>query len=126
MAFKEAFSRSFLKTGFFAFVGKTRPALAQAGVVQTSRNPGGLLCDGSRLSGFDPPLAVASGRRFFVVRNKRHVKFRVSAARPVAKDTGLRCDQTIQLTSDWSVPSYPQPLRRIRVRDPKTTFSWSC
>jgi IS4 transposase len=55
----------------------------------------------------------------FVVRNKCHVKFRVLAARPVAKSTGLRCDQTIRLTSDWSVESYPQPLRRIRAYDPE-------
>ena len=54
---------------------------------------------------------------FFVVRNKHHVKFRVTASRPVGKSLGLRCDQTIQLTSPWSVKSYPQPLRRIRVYD---------
>src|ERR1035437_91110 len=55
----------------------------------------------------------------FVVRNKHHVKFRVTASRPVDKSTGLRCDQTIQLTSKWSAKSYPQPLRRIRVYDPE-------
>jgi IS4 transposase len=54
---------------------------------------------------------------FFVVRNKHHVKFRVIAARPVDKASGLRCDQTIQLTSPWSRKSYPQPLRRIRLYD---------
>jgi hypothetical protein len=54
---------------------------------------------------------------FFVVRNKHHVKFRVTASRLVGKSLGLRCDQTIQLTSPWSVKSYPQPLRRIRVYD---------
>jgi hypothetical protein len=52
---------------------------------------------------------------FFVVRNKHHVKFRVRASRPVDKSTGLRCDQTIELTSSWSAKSYPQLLRRIRV-----------
>lgn len=52
---------------------------------------------------------------FFVVRNKHHVKYRVTETRPVDKRTGLRCDQTIRLTSNWSVKSYPQPLRRIRV-----------
>jgi hypothetical protein len=57
---------------------------------------------------------------FFVVRNKHHVKFRVTAARPVDKSQGLRCDQTIRLTSNWSVRSYPQPLRRIRVYNPET------
>jgi hypothetical protein len=56
----------------------------------------------------------------FVVRNKHHVKFRVIASRPVDKSTGLRCDQTIQLTTQWSAKSYPQPLRRIRVDDPET------
>jgi hypothetical protein len=54
---------------------------------------------------------------FFVVRNKHHVKYRVIASRPVDKSTGLRCDQTIELTSNWSAKSYPLPLRRIRVYD---------
>jgi hypothetical protein len=54
---------------------------------------------------------------FFVVRNKHHVKFRVAASRSVDKCSGLRCDQTITLASNWSVKSYPQPLRRIRVYD---------
>jgi transposase len=54
---------------------------------------------------------------FFVVRNKHHVKFRVLVSRPVDKAAGLRCDQTIALTSNWSAKSYPQPLRRVRVYD---------
>ena len=52
---------------------------------------------------------------FFVVRNKHHVQFRVTASRPVDKSTGLRCDQTMQLTSPGSTQSYPQPLRRVRL-----------
>jgi hypothetical protein len=52
---------------------------------------------------------------FFVVRNKHHVRFRVVASRPVDKSTGLRCDQTIQLTSPWSTRSYPPPLRRVKL-----------
>jgi len=54
---------------------------------------------------------------YFVVRNKCHVKFRVMASRPVDKSTGLRCDQTIRLISNWSAKSYPQLLRRLRVYD---------
>ena len=54
---------------------------------------------------------------FFVVRNKHHVKFRVLTSRPVDKSSGLRCDQTIRLTSNWSAKSFPEPLRRIRVYD---------
>lgn len=58
------------------------------------------------------------GGSFFVVRNKRHVKFRVLASRPIDKiSSGLRCDQKIQLTTSWSTKWYPQPLRRIRVYD---------
>ena len=53
----------------------------------------------------------------FVVRCFRHVAFRVVQRRPVDTSTGLRCDQSIRLTSDWSAQSYPQPLRRIRVYD---------
>jgi hypothetical protein len=54
---------------------------------------------------------------FFVVRSKHHVRFRVIASRSVDKSTGLRCDQTIRLTTLWSKRLYPQPLRRIRVYD---------
>ena len=54
---------------------------------------------------------------FFVVRNKHHVKFRVLASRPVDKRNGLRCDQTIELTSSWSAKSYSPPLRRVRIYD---------
>lgn len=54
---------------------------------------------------------------FFVVRNKHHVRFRVIASRPVDKSQGLRSDQTIRLTSNWSIKSYPKPLRKIRVYD---------
>jgi hypothetical protein len=63
---------------------------------------------------------------FFVVRNKHHVKFRLTASRPVDKSTGLRCDQTIRLTSRWSARSYPQPLRKIRLYDAENqvTLVW--
>ena len=54
---------------------------------------------------------------FFVVRNKQHVRFRVVTSRPVDKASGLRCDQTIELVTRWSVRAYPQRLRRIRLYD---------
>jgi hypothetical protein len=55
----------------------------------------------------------------FVVRCFRHVAFRVMKCQPVDKSSGLRCDQVIRLTSDWSAKSYPRPLRRIRLYDAK-------
>jgi len=54
---------------------------------------------------------------FFVVRNRRDVKLSVVSSRPVDKSTGLRCDQTVCLTSNWSVRSYPEYLRRVVLYD---------
>jgi len=54
---------------------------------------------------------------WFVVRNKRHVRFRVTESRTVDKQSGLRCDQTIRLVTPWSLRAYAQKLRRIRFRD---------
>ena len=56
---------------------------------------------------------------FFVVRNKCHVSFRVIESKPVNKAIGLRCDQVVVLSGRWSRKTYPQPLRRIRFRDPE-------
>jgi hypothetical protein len=56
---------------------------------------------------------------YFVVRSKHHVRFRVYASRAVDKSGGLRCDQTIGLTTKWSAKSYPQRLRRVHVYDPQ-------
>jgi hypothetical protein len=58
-----------------------------------------------------------AGGVFFVVRAKCHVRFRVLASRAVDKQTGLRCDQTVRLTSSWSRRVLAGPLRRVRVRD---------
>jgi hypothetical protein len=60
---------------------------------------------------------------FFVVRNKHHVQFRVTASRPVDKTDELRCDQTIELISPWSRKSCPVPLRRIRLYDAENQFT---
>jgi hypothetical protein len=62
---------------------------------------------------------------FFILRNKRHVRLRVMASRPVNKSTGLRCDQTVRLCSDWSREVYPEPLRRVGYRDTVEQRSFS-
>jgi len=59
----------------------------------------------------------------FVVRNKRHVRFRVLQSRKVDKATGLRCDQTIRLISEDSKYRYRLSLRRIRFREPEENRS---
>jgi hypothetical protein len=69
---------------------------------------------------------IDTGGAFFVVRNKHHVRFRVLSSRAVDKNTGLRCDQTIGLISNWSIKSYPKALRRIRLYDAQNglTLVW--
>jgi hypothetical protein len=58
-----------------------------------------------------------AGGVFFVVRSKCDLRFRAQVSRPVDKRTGLRCDQTVQLTNARSHHHFPAPLRRVRVRD---------
>lgn len=60
---------------------------------------------------------------FFVVRSKCHVRVRVLISRPVDKNLGLRCDQTVQLATGWSQRRFAGQLRRIRVYDPVNAYS---
>ncbi|APZ44138.1 IS4 family transposase [Acidihalobacter ferrooxydans] len=57
---------------------------------------------------------------FFVIRAKSNLQFRRVYSRPVDKQTGLRCDQTIALTGVRSARHYPDPLRRIQYYDAET------
>jgi hypothetical protein len=57
---------------------------------------------------------------FFVIRAKSTLSFRRRYSRPVDRSTGLICDQTIVLQGYKSSRLYPEPLRRIRVRNPET------
>lgn len=70
--------------------------------------------DFQRLARFDRAGA------FFVTRAKTNMTFRRKSGVNVDKGTGLRCDQTIGLTGHYSKQAYPQPLRRIRFKDPDT------
>lgn len=62
--------------------------------------------DFARLYNFT--LAQAS----FVVRAKKNLRFK--------RTTGLICDQTVVLVTARSAEGYPEPLRRVRVRDLET------
>jgi len=57
---------------------------------------------------------------FFVTRLKAGIRFYVVESRPVDETTGLRCDQTIRLSSRKGREEYPEPLRRISYIDPET------
>jgi hypothetical protein len=57
---------------------------------------------------------------FFITRAKRNTRARRRYSRPVDRRTGLICDQTIFLTGTHTPQYYPDPLRRIRFKDPQT------
>jgi hypothetical protein len=62
-------------------------------------------------------FTLHQAQAFFVIRGKSNLLFRRVYSRAVDKSTGLRCDQTIALTSTKASKDYPQPLRRIKFYD---------
>jgi IS4 transposase len=60
------------------------------------------------------------GSAFFIIRPRKRFNFRRLYSHPVDKTTGLKCDQTVVLTSFYPAKKYPEKLRRIRYYDPDT------
>lgn len=60
------------------------------------------------------------GRAFFVVRAKSNLKARRRYSHYVDRSTGLRSDHTVLLTGKFSRTDFPEPLRRVRIRDLST------
>lgn len=61
---------------------------------------------------------------FFVTRPKRNTKYRILKSHPVTQTAlaaGVLTDHTIRLTGVNADEAYPQPLRRIKYRDPETS-----
>jgi hypothetical protein len=54
---------------------------------------------------------------FFVIRAKSNLQWRRVYSHPVDKSSGLRCDQTIMLTSVKAGRDYPVQLRRVKFYD---------
>ena len=63
-----------------------------------------------------PFIGCRQHHAFYVARAKRNVRFRVCCARPVDRQTGLRCDQDVRLTGG-AASLYPERLRRVRYHD---------
>jgi hypothetical protein len=61
-----------------------------------------------------------TGLAFCVTRAKRGLDFTRRTRRRVDRATGLRSDQTIVLCGPKTSKLYPEPLRRVVYRDPKT------
>jgi IS4 transposase len=70
--------------------------------------------DFARLYNFT--LAQAS----FVVRAKKNLRFKRRYSQEVDRSTGLLSDQVGVLVTARSAEGYPEPLRRVRSRDPET------
>jgi len=54
---------------------------------------------------------------FFVTRAKTNLAFKRIYSKNVDKQLGLRCDQTIKLTTYYSSKAYPEKLRRVKYYD---------
>jgi len=67
---------------------------------------------------FERLFVLHTAGSFFVIRAKSNTRYQRRYSRPVDKSCGLRCDQTVVLTGVHSATDYPQPLRRIKYRDP--------
>jgi hypothetical protein len=63
---------------------------------------------------------LTTAAAFFVVRAKAGQRLRRLASRPVDRSSGIICDQTVRLAIRQSAKRYPDRLRRIRYRDPKS------
>jgi len=57
---------------------------------------------------------------FFVIRAKRNLRARRLYSHPVARTSGVQCDQTVVLDGWASLAHYPAHLRRIRFKDPES------
>ena len=66
---------------------------------------------------FERLFKIQSASAYFVTRAKKNTAFRRIYSRQVDKQTGLRCDQTIKLTTYYSAKDYPEKLRRIKYFD---------
>jgi len=56
----------------------------------------------------------------FVIRAKKNMKYYRKSSNPVDHQTGLKCDQTIRLSSPKSKMDYPEILRRVHLVDNDT------
>jgi len=78
------------------------------------------LHDGPHLRGRRAPVCQDDAGAFFVTRAKSSFTCRRVYSMPVDRNTGLICDQHIELTGFYSKQGYGGSLRGARYKDPKT------
>jgi len=66
---------------------------------------------------FEQLYRIHQSRAFFIIRSKGNLAYTRLSYRDVDKSTGLRSDQTIQLTGPLTSQLYPVPLRRVHHLD---------
>lgn len=66
---------------------------------------------------FQRLFKINSASAYFVMRAKNNLAFQRIYSKKVDKQSGLRCDQTIKLTSYYPAKAYPEKLRRIKYFD---------
>jgi hypothetical protein len=54
---------------------------------------------------------------FFVVRARSNMRVKRRYSHPVDRSSGLRSDQTVLLTGFYAAKDFPEPLRRVRIKD---------
>jgi len=69
---------------------------------------------------FERLFRIYQGKGYFVTRAKSNTRYTRLCSRPVKKQTGVRSDQTVMLSGFYSELDYPEPLRRVSYKDPKT------
>lgn len=57
---------------------------------------------------------------FFVVRARANMRVKRRYSHPVDRSSGLRSDQTVLLTGFYSAKDFPEPMRRVRIKDLST------
>lgn len=60
---------------------------------------------------------------YFVTRAKRNMNCQRLHSTPIDRSTGLICDQRVMLKGFYTAQDYPEPLRRVRYKDPVTDKS---
>jgi len=62
-------------------------------------------------------FAIHNAQAFFVIRAKANLRYRCLASEPVDRSSGLRCDQRIVLTGQFTDQKYATALRRVKFYD---------
>ncbi len=67
---------------------------------------------------------IHEARAFFVTRSRKDIRWKRLYSRPVDKQTGIRCDQIVRLSTSDGRKHYPETFRRIKYFDALTNHTY--